>query len=184
MSVLNSLMIRVSSRRTHHYDIMSSVRCYKICSHVAFAFVSTSILALIKFHVNGDVNANVENGCRPILFICVTRGTMFNFNVDRNANVNCKRTMINAGTNLLESDSDGGLDVLTDGGLRPVSDPCCIDLDLDSMSESPGNVTRSCELPAIRMKTLAVLVQFQGGRNKIETKFSRVTQSFPAAKLG
>ena len=91
-------------------------------------------------------------------------------------------------TNLLESDSDGGLEVLTDGGLRPLSDPCCIDLDLVSMSESPGNVTRSCELPTMRMKSktfmeaLAVLMQFQGGRNKIEMKFSRVTHSFPAAK--
>ena len=80
-------------------------------------------------------------------------GIMLNLNADRNANVNCERTMTNAETNLLKSDSDGGLEVLTDGGLRPLSDPCCIDLDLDSMSKSPSKVTRSCELPVMKMKS-------------------------------
>ena len=38
-----------------------------------------------KHYVNGDANANTENGCTPILCIYVTVGTMLNLNIDANA---------------------------------------------------------------------------------------------------
>ena len=55
---------------------------FKVRPHVMFAFVLTSTSTSTLHCVSGD--ANVENGCKPILCICVcaTIGTMLDFNVD------------------------------------------------------------------------------------------------------